>query len=97
MNCFLILPSQNLILTIEDINNYNKTTKISVEFKRKQKPHKKNIFILMYEDMKKNLNLENNIQYFSNTTFDCVRPQNRGRKLFTLLVYNGTLILFIRP
>ena len=46
----------------------------------------------MNENMKKNINLENNIQYFSDTTFDCVPPQNRGMKLFSLLTYNDTVI-----
>ena len=82
---------------MEDNNNYNITTKINVEFKIKSKLHKKNIFILMNENMKKNINLENNIQYFSDTTFDCVTPQNRGMKLFTLLTYNDNIFYIKIP
>ena len=32
--------------------------------------------------------LNDNIQYFGDTTYDCVPPQNRGLKLFVLLCYN---------
>ena len=65
---------------MQDNNNYNLTTKLSVQFKRKN--------ILMNEKMKKNIMLNDNIQYFGDTTYDCVPPQNRGIKLFVLLSYN---------
>ena len=57
---------------MEDNNNYNITTKINVEYKRKNKLYKKNIFILMDENMKKNINLENNKLLFSDAAFCCV-------------------------
>ena len=38
--------------------------------------------------MKKNIILKDNIQYFGDTTYVCIPPQNRGLKLFVLLCYN---------
>ena len=79
---------ENLLLEMQDNNNYNLTTKLSVQFKRKNKIYHKNIYILMNEKMNKNIMLNDNIQYFGDTTYDCVPPQNRGIKLFVLLSYN---------
>ena len=79
---------EELILNMQDNKNYNLTNKINVEFKRKNKTYKKNIYIIMNEEMKKNISLNDNIQYFGDTTYQCVPPQNRGLKLFVLLCYN---------
>lgn len=45
----------------------------------------------MNEQMKKNIPLKDNIQYFGDTTYDCVPPQNNKMKLFALLCYNKNM------
>ncbi len=42
----------------------------------------------MNEKMKKNIMEKDNIQYFADTTYDAVPPQNSHMKLFVLLSYN---------
>ena len=73
---------------MQDNNNYNLTTKLTIIFQRRNKTYNKNIYILMNAKMKNNIMLNDNIQYFGDTTYDCVPPQNRGLKLFVLLCYN---------
>jgi len=41
--------------------------------------------------MKKNLNLEGNIQYFLDTTYKFIPPQSSGMKLFVIVTYNKKL------
>ena len=41
--------------------------------------------------MKKNLVLDGNIQFFADTTFDVIPPQNKGMKLFVMLTFNNKL------
>ena len=79
---------KTLILEMKDIHDYKLTTKLRVEFKRKNKTYNKDIYIIMNEQMKKNISLKDNIQYFGDTTYDCVPPQNNKMKLFALLCYN---------
>ena len=43
---------------------------------------------LYYNDMKKNLNLPDNIQYFGDSIYEYIPPQHKGMKLFVLLCYN---------
>ena len=38
--------------------------------------------------MKENIQLINNIQYFGDSSFDVIPPQNKGLKLFVMLAYN---------
>ena len=45
----------------------------------------------MNEQMKKNISLKDNIQYFGGITYDCVPPQNNKMKLFAFLSYNKNL------
>ena len=45
----------------------------------------------MNDKMKKNITLEDIIQYFLDTTFDCVPSQHKGIKLFVILAYNKKL------
>ena len=66
------------------------TTKLTVEFIRKGKKYVKDIFIIMNANMKQNILLKDNIQYFADTTYDCVPPQSSHMKLFVLLAYNKT-------
>ena len=82
---------KQLILDMKDITGYNLTTRLTVEFIRKNKKYKKDIFILMNSKMKKNLILKDNIQFFADTTYDCVPPHNCKMKLFILLAYNKNL------
>ena len=82
---------KNLILDMKDFNNYDLTTKLSVIFKRKNKEYKKDIFIIMNENMKKNIVLIDNNQFFVDTTFQCIPPQHKGLKLFVILTYNKKL------
>ena len=79
---------KELILNIQDFKGYNITTEISVKFKRKNKIYKKPIYLLMNASMKDNIQLIDNIQYFGDTTFDVIPPQNKGMKLFVVLAYN---------
>ena len=39
-------------------------------------------------EMKNNITLEGNIQYFADTTYKCCPPQSKGMKLFEILAYN---------
>ena len=80
-----------MILEITDYNDYNLTSKLNVIFKRKNKEYKKDIYIIMNEKMKKNIVLEDNNQFFADTTFQCIPPQHKGLKLFILLTYNKKL------
>ena len=80
-----------MILELEDMNNYKLTSKINVTFKRKNKLYKKNIYLLMNKKMKENINLEGNIQYFSDSTYKYIPSQNKGKKLFIILAYNEKL------
>jgi len=73
---------------MKDEKDYNITTKLSVEFKRKNKIYNKDIFILMNTQMKKNICSEKNLQFFSDITYQCVPPQNARMKLFVILAYN---------
>ena len=41
--------------------------------------------------MKKNLVLEGNIQFFADTTYDVIPPQNKGMKSFVMLTFNNKL------
>ena len=41
--------------------------------------------------MKENINLEGNIQYFADSTYKCIPPQNKGAMLFIILAYNEKL------
>ena len=41
--------------------------------------------------MKENITLEGNIQYFADSTYKCIPPQNKGAKLFIILAYNEKL------
>ena len=42
----------------------------------------------MNASMKENIQLINNIQYFGDSSFDVIPPQNKGLKLFVMLAYN---------
>ena len=79
----------NLILNMEDNNGYKLTTKIDVTFKRKNKVYNKNIYIMMNNNMKDNLTSNENTQFFADTTYNCVPPQNKGMKLFIIISYNS--------
>lgn len=79
---------KQLIMDMKDEKDYNITTKLYVEFKRKNKTYKKDIYMLMNAQMKKNVSSDKNLQFFSDTTYQCVPPQNSGMKLFVLLAYN---------
>ena len=46
---------------MKDEKDYNITTKLSVEFKRNIKIYKKDIFILMNAQMKKNISSDKNL------------------------------------
>lgn len=79
---------RHLIMDMTDINGYKLTTLLKVEFTRKNKVYNKEIFILMNESMKKNILDKDNIQFFCDTTYDTVPPQNSHMKLFVILAYN---------
>ena len=66
---------------MEDNNNYKLTTELKVSFKRKNKIYNKLIYILMNERMKTNITAYGNVQYFADSKYDCIQPQNRGMKL----------------
>ena len=45
----------------------------------------------MNKKMKENIQLKENIQYFADTTYDCVPPQSNKMKLFVLMAFNKKL------
>ena len=82
----------NLILNLVDNNNYNLTTLLTVQFKRKNKTYNKNIYLIMNKKMKENINLEGNKQYFADSTYKCCPPENKGLKLFIILYIKNQII-----
>ena len=78
----------NLINKSNNSQKSNLTTKINVEFIRKNKTFNKNIYIIINDNMKKNVILPDNTQYFGDSNYEYISPQHKGMKLFVLLCYN---------
>ena len=72
-------------------NNNNIVTGLKVEFKRNGKVYIKVLYIFMIENMIKNIKLEGNTQYFSDTTYYCIQSQCKTLKMWILLAYNKNL------
>ena len=73
---------------MEDEKGKKLTTVINITLKRENKIYKKDIYIIMDENMKKNIISENISQYFTDTTFRCVPPNKKSLKLWILLGYH---------
>ena len=67
------------------INEENITTKLKVNFIRKNKTFEKDIFILMTNELKNNLISEDNTQYFADCTYYAIPPNKSKYKLFLIL------------
>ena len=76
-----------LLLEMTDNNNKNIVTGLKVEFTRKNK-YIKDLYIIMTEDMVQNIKEEENIQFFSDTTYYCIPPQCKSLKMWIMLSYN---------
>ena len=75
---------------MKDYNNNNIVTGLKVDFKRNGKAYIK-VFYIMTKDMIKNIKLEGNTQYFSDTTYYCIQSQCKTLKMWILLAYNKNL------
>ncbi len=71
-----------------EINQKKIVTELEVSFKGKNTIYKKSIFIIMTENMEKNIQKINNIQYFLDVTYYVTPPSNKKYKLFVLLAFN---------
>ena len=76
---------------MKDYNNNNIVTGLKVEFKRNMKVYIKVLYIFMTENMIKNIKLEGNTQYISDTTYYCIQPQYKTLKIWILLAYNKNI------
>ena len=70
------------------INEENITTKLIVNFIRKNKTFEKELFILMTKEMENNLISEDNTQYFADCTYYAIPPNKNKYKLFLILGFN---------
>ena len=70
------------------INDENITTKLKVNFIRKNKSFEKELFILMTKEMENNLISEDNSQYFADCTYYAIPPNKSKYKLFLILAFN---------
>ena len=61
------------------------TVSKKVTLKRDNKIYYKDIYIIMNDDMKNNLENKNISQFFTDTTFRCVPPNKKSLKLWLLL------------
>ena len=77
----------NYLLNLK-INNKNIINQISVTFKRKEKIYTKKIFVIMSDDMIKNINNKKNQQYFLDVTYYATPPNNKKYKLVIILAFN---------
>ena len=75
-----------------DENNNKIVTKLNISFERKSKLYTKNIFIIMNDDLEKNIKDPNNNQYFCDTTYYTIPPHNKGSKIWILLSFNIKLM-----
>lgn len=57
---------------MKDYNNNNIVTGLKVELKRNGKSYIVDLYIIMTEDMIKNIKLDENTQYFFETTYYCI-------------------------
>ena len=64
-----------------DNNNKNILTGLKVEFTRKNKKYIKDLYIIMTNEMIKNIKEEDNIQFFSDTTYYSIPPQCKWLKM----------------
>ena len=65
-----------------NINEQNITTKIKVNYIRKNSNYSKDIYILMISKMKDNIILKENTQYFFDITYYVVPPAKSNLKIF---------------
>ncbi len=73
------------------VNEFNIVSKLIVNFKRKNINYKKSIYIIMTKEMEHNITEENNIQYFSDTTYYSMPPNKFNYKIFLILAFNNKL------
>ena len=77
-----------LLKNMEDINGKKLTVSKKVKIKRDNKIYYKDIYIIMNDDMKNNLENKNISQFFTDTTFRCVPPNKKSLKLWLLLGFD---------
>ena len=70
------------------INDENISTKLKVNFIKKNKSFEKELFILMTKEMENNLISEDNSQYFADCTYYAIPPNKSKYKLFLILAFN---------
>jgi len=73
------------------VNEFNIVSKLTVNFKRKNINYKKSIYIIMTKEMEQNITEENNIRYFSDTTYYAIPPNKFNYKIFWILAFNNKL------
>ena len=73
------------------INNKKIVTKIYTNFIRNNINYKKEIYIIMNEEMEKNIILEDNSQYFADITYYALPPKPQKYKIFAILAFNNKL------
>ena len=56
--------THELLLNLKDYNNKNIVTGLKVEFKRKDKIYIKDLYCIMNKDMRNNIIMVDNIQFF---------------------------------
>ena len=78
---------ENLI----NLNYDNKqiVTILSMNFIRKNKKYKKDIYIIMNEEMESNIKEKDNIQFFTDITYYAIPPKPVKYKILILLAFNN--------
>ena len=77
-----------LLVDLTDMNNNNISTNIKTKFIRNGKEYIKDLYVIMTNEMIKNIKDDSNIQYFSDTTYYCIPPQCKSLKMWILLAFN---------
>ena len=66
-------------------------TELYVNFMRKNKTFKKDIYVIMTKEMISNIAKKDNIQYFMDVTYYAIPPNESKYKSFIILAFNREL------